>query len=236
MDKNRNTKSNEFDAYADDYESALDKGISISGEKKDYFASQRVSWLAKCLIWSNLKPAKILDFGCGTGTSTPFLLSLEGCQKVTGIDISHKSIVQAKKQYGSKFSEFLTLDEYTSYQEYDLAFCNGVFHHIPLNQRVSTASLVFNSLKKGGFFAFWENNPWNPGTRYIMKKIPFDRDAITLNVNEAVNLLKSVGFDILSKSFLFYFPRSLSVLRFMEPYMTQIPLGAQYMVLCKRPT
>ena len=30
-----------FDLYADDYDVALARGISVSGEKKDYFAQRR---------------------------------------------------------------------------------------------------------------------------------------------------------------------------------------------------
>jgi hypothetical protein len=35
-----------------------------------------------------------------------------------------------------------------------------------------------------------ENNPWNPGTRYVMSRIPFDRDAIPLTPSAARHLLK----------------------------------------------
>ena len=41
-----------------------------------------------------------------------------------------------------------------------------------------------DALRPGGLFAFWENNPWNPGTRLVMSRIPFDRDAITLSALE----------------------------------------------------
>ena len=68
----------EFDEYADPeaYDAALDRGISISGEDKSYFARGRVAWLADCLKSHGLRPAQVLDFGCGTGTATPFLLDI----------------------------------------------------------------------------------------------------------------------------------------------------------------
>jgi hypothetical protein len=31
-----------FDAYAEDYDVALARGISVSGERKDYFAQRRI--------------------------------------------------------------------------------------------------------------------------------------------------------------------------------------------------
>src|SRR5438445_109754 len=36
----------EFDRYAGTYDSALNRGLSVSGESKEYFAHQRVRWLA----------------------------------------------------------------------------------------------------------------------------------------------------------------------------------------------
>jgi hypothetical protein len=87
-------------------------------------------------------------------------------------------------------------------------------------------------LRPGGFFAFWENNPWNPGTRWIMSRTPIDRDAITISPREARKLLHSADFRVLSVDSLFYFPRSLGWFRPLEKVLTRLPLGGQYLVLC----
>jgi len=119
--------------------------------------------------------------------------------------------------------------------DFDLAFCNGVFHHIPLSERADAVNHVLRSLKPGGIFALWENNPWNPGTRYVMSKIPFDRDAITLAPPNARKLLHDGGFEILQTDFQFFFPRPLCWFRGLEPLLAKIPLGAQYQVLARKP-
>ena len=36
------SSDNTFDAYAEDYDVALARGISVSGERKDYFTQRRV--------------------------------------------------------------------------------------------------------------------------------------------------------------------------------------------------
>jgi len=82
--------------------------------------------------------------------------------------------------------------------------------------------------------AFWENNPWNPGMRYVMSRIPFDRDAVTLTAPETRRLLQAGGFEVLRTDFLFIFPRVLSWFRCVESLMTQLPLGAQYQFLCRK--
>ena len=56
----------------------------------------------------------------------------------------------------------------------DLVFCNGVFHHILPQGRGAVLDYVKSCLKPGGLFALWENNPWNPGTRYVMNRVSFD--------------------------------------------------------------
>ncbi len=96
--------------------------------------------------------------------------------------------------------------------------------------------MVFASLRPGGYFAFWENNPWNPGTRWIMSRTPIDRDAITISPREARRLLQSTGFRVLSVDSLFYFPRSLGWFRPLEKALTRLPLGGQYLALCVKDT
>ena len=224
-----------FDEFAGDYESALQQGLSVSGESKDYFAENRILWVKRRLTELGESPKSVMDFGCGTGSSTPFLLNELGVGKVVGTDVSADSLAEARKAYDPARSEFATLDDYKPDGSLDMAFCNGVFHHIPLSERAGAVDYVLRSIKPGGIFAFWENNPWNPGTRYVMSKIPFDHDAITLTPPEARKLLTDNGFTILRTDFLFIFPKSLGFLRGLEPPLAGAPLGAQYLVLCRKP-
>jgi len=68
----------DFDSYPGDYDSALARGIRVSGENKIYFARERIAWLAKCLEKLHMHPRSVLDFGCGIGSSTRFFLDLLG--------------------------------------------------------------------------------------------------------------------------------------------------------------
>ena len=227
--------NSEFDAYAAEYDAILAKGISISGEDKNYFARGRVAWLARCLSGLQERPRTVMDFGCGTGSSIPFLLSEFVLESVLGVDLSVESLAIAKRLYGGACVQFASRAEQQPAKHLDLAFCNGVFHHIPPNDRSAAISSVYSSLRPGGLFAFWENNPWNPGTRYIMSRIPFDRDAITLSSPAALRLLREGGFEIIRTDFLFFFPKCLSWLRSFECRLKHLPLGAQYQILCRKP-
>jgi hypothetical protein len=105
---------------------------------------------------------------------------------------------------------------------------------IESDQHAEALSYLHRSLSDGGYFGFWENNPWNPGTRLVMRRILFDRDARLLSPSAARTLLEHAGFEILGTDFLFIFPRVLAALRSLEARLTRIPAGAQYMVLCRK--
>ena len=229
------TQNVEFDRHAESYDTDLSQALSVTGEDKDYFARGRIQWLSKCLRNAQKRPGYVMDFGCGTGSATPHLLDLLKAQSILGIDISSRSLDVAKRTHGSEHVQFLLLDRYHPTEQIDLVVSNGAFHHIPLDKRLSAVNYIFRSLRPGGLLALWENNPWNPGTRYVMSQCPFDQDAIPLASSETRRLVRDGGFEILRTDFLFIFPKVLSWFRGIESLVSRLPLGAQYQVLCRRP-
>lgn len=226
----------EFDAYAGDYAMQLGAGLSLTGEDMSYYARARARWLARRLAGMATRPRNVLDFGCGTGSATPYLINELGADRVLGVDVSAASIRVAQERFGGERATFLRIGASTiAPASLDLAFCNGVFHHIPPRQREESARYVLEILRPGGVFAFWENNPWNPGTRAVMRRVAFDRDAITLTPPESRALLRRVGFDVIRTDFLFIFPAVMRWLRWIEPMAAGLPIGGQYLVLCRRP-
>jgi SAM-dependent methyltransferase len=226
----------DFDEYAEAYDAALNRGISLSGEDKEYFARRRIEWLGYCLKFLCECPRRIMDYGCGSGSTTPFFFEVLGAQFVLGLDASAKSLDLARRNYASDQTEFRALDQYRAGEEVDLVYCNGVFHHIAPYERRATLDRIRRCLRPGGLFAFWENNPLNPGTRLVMARIPFDKDAVTLTAREARRLLRAGGFQVLRTDFVFLFPRALKWLRRIEPRISCVPLGAQFQVLCRNPS
>jgi SAM-dependent methyltransferase len=224
----------QFDKYAENYDAALNEGLSATGESKDYFAQRRVLWLSQCLRKMAVRPKRILDYGCGTGSTAKLFLDLLQPDSVTGVDSSIKSVALAS-QAQSERTQFFLNSHFRPKQDIDLAYCNGVFHHILPNDRTAELGYIARSLRRGGLFAFWENNPWNPGTRYVMSRIPFDRDAVPLAPNSARTLLRNNGFEILRTDFLFFFPKALGFFRPIESWFSRVPLGGQYQILCRQP-
>lgn len=223
-----------FDGRADDFDDTLAHALSATGEGKEYFACARVAWLCRCLDALGVRPRAVMDYGCGTGSATPYLFDLLGAASVTGVDVSPRSLDLATKRWGSSGAVF-SLPSSGPSAQCDLVFSNGVFHHIPPHERSGAIAYVYDALADGGWFALWENNPWNPGARYVMAHCAFDREAIMLASPQARRLLRAQGFEVVCTDFLFIFPRALRWLRWLEPFVSRLPLGGQYQVLCRKP-
>lgn len=224
----------EFDTYASNYDEALNRGLALTGEAKEYYAAGRVKWLRKRLASFHCTPSNCLDFGCGTGTSAAFLREELKIASYSGFDPSAESISHAVQQNTWSAAKFTSDQSSLEIGGFELAFCNGVFHHIDPEQREQAVSLVWRSLKPGGVFALWENNRWNPAVHYAMSRVPFDRDAQMLFPSQARALLRKAGFSVLGTDYCFVFPGALRSLRFLEPALCKLPLGGQYLVLARK--
>ena len=223
--------SEELFDLSEQYDEMLRMGVSLSGEDPAYFMRGRIDDLAARLP-SGWKANRILDFGCGTGESSAYLAAKFPGACVVGVDTSASAVGLAEKRHGTDHIQFSPMEQLPNEPPFQLCYVNGVFHHIEPLRRLEAVQSVFNALSLGGYFALFENNPWNLGTRMVMSRIPFDRDAQTLSYLATQKLVKAGGFRLANASrFLFYFPRSLGMLRGLETFLREVPLGAQYYVL-----
>lgn len=220
-----------FDQYAKGYKESLEQGLALSGETQEYFARKRVEFVGEVL--AKVRAGKVLDYGCGTGGTLPLLAGRLNASDGVGVDVSAESITLARRDIPG--FRFHLIDEFNEPGSFDVAYCNGVFHHIPPERRADCVAYVFRQLKPGGYFAFWENNPWNPGTQWIMRRVPFDRDAVKISIPRGKQLLRDAGFEVVRVDTRFLFPRSLRWLRGLERWLLAAPVGGQYLVLARRP-
>jgi trans-aconitate methyltransferase len=227
-----------FDSYAHDYEQALNAGLRVSGEDSVFFATHRIEQTKKAV--EKLAPTcgrdKVIDFGCGIGTSLELLRQRFGFKTLHGLDVSSASLAIAGGRFDLPGLQFETIARYVPSADADLVYCNGVFHHIVPERRKDSVAYIRAALKVGGVFALWENNPWNPGVHYVMNAIPFDRDAQMIFPHAATKLLRASGFKILRLRFFFVFPKALTIFRFIEPALSPLPLGAQYQIIAIKET
>jgi hypothetical protein len=91
-------------------------------------------------------------------------------------------------------------------------------------------------LKKGGRLYFFEHNPINPLTKYLVKTCVFDADAKLLTYQYSKKILKEVSFKNLKTHFIIFLPRMpwLKKLLGIEKYLEWLPLGGQYMIRAQK--
>ncbi len=216
----------EFDRHAVRYEADLQQSIPAALAEDQYFAEYKIRYVARRM--QNNAPSTILDFGCGIGRSLSLLnLQFPGTE-LWGYDVSAKSIELARQHLATAnlTSELAELP----LAQFDVIFAANVFHHIPCTERKDALGSCRDLLRGGGRMYLFEHNPFNPVTRLIFERCPFDKEASMLERREALLLAKEVGLNVLHSGYTLFFPRQLAVLRPLERMLEWLPLGAQYCV------
>lgn len=219
----------DFDDFANDYHDIHSENIKLSGADSLYFAEYKILELKK--FESDL-PQQILDVGCGDGATEIFIRRHFPTWRITAIDVSEKSLQQAKQRELSNVSFRWYNGREIPFEEnsFDIVFVAAVLHHIDFPLHNVFVKEVYRVLKKGGRVYVFEHNPLNPATRYLVKTCVFDTNAHLLSYRYTHRLLRSSGFTLIQKKFILFFPRKgiFSFLLNLEKKLTWLPLGAQY--------
>jgi len=227
----------EFDVHAKTYTEILDKNISCSGEDSSYFAEYKIKDLHRELTTRGVATAsalRLLDFGCGVGSSTPHLRRHFGQATLFGVDVSDESLALARSRHGEEAS-FLKMSGNELPDDIDgidaaCAMC--VFHHIDEDQHVELLAKIRRRLKPHGLLMVYEHNPLNPLTVRVVNTCPFDANATLIGARLMAKRCREAGFATADVKYRVFFPRFLRVLRPMEELLTWLPLGGQYYVSC----
>lgn len=216
----------EFDQYAEQYDQVLGETIPEALNEDGYFAEYKIALMAKRL--GRNQPANILDFGCGAGRSLPYLQQYFPNAELWGYDVSPASLKVAAQRVPEThlFSDWDSIAN----ERFDVIVAANVFHHIPPAQRQHALTQCWQTLGKDGQMFLFEHNPFNPATRWIFERCPFDADAEMLSLATALDLTSKAGFQTEQHGYTLFFPRPLAFLRGLEPCLKRLPLGAQYYV------
>jgi ubiquinone/menaquinone biosynthesis C-methylase UbiE len=221
----------DFDAYAKDYRTIHTNNIKIAGVDSFYFAEMKVKMITE---FESNSVIKVLDVGCGDGVTEVFINKYFPSWNICAIDISDKSIEQAKNKNvnGCEFQLYDGKNIPFNDNSFDVIFMAGVLHHIDFSLHNGLLQEVSRVLKMKGRFFLFEHNPFNPVTKHLVDTCIFDKDAKLLKIDYALQLLRENNFNVQKKKFIIFFPRKgvLSKFIFLEKYLQWLPLGGQYFI------
>jgi SAM-dependent methyltransferase len=211
------------------------ENIRITGESPDYFARYKAGH-ARRIAGGPLAVNRILDFGCGIGNSTGFLQECFADCEVTGTDVSPASLEIAKSRTGPA-ARFVAVegdalpfgDRY-----FGLVFVSCVFHHLDAERHSAALREIRRVLAPGGILAIYEHNPWNPLTVRTVQACEFDELAVLIPATRLKKTVMATGFADARTRFIVFYPAFLGFMRWSEPMLSWLPLGAQYCVSARR--
>lgn len=225
----------EFDAHAYSYKEVLDQSIGFSGEDSAYFADYKIRDLCEELARAGIDAGsvlKLMDFGCGVGTSMPHARRHFARAELLGVDVSKHSLEQARLFYG-ELGSFLPLEgNKWPVQAFslDAAYAMCVFHHVEEEAHVQILSDIRGRLKPGGIMMVYEHNPYNPLTVRVVNNCPFDENAKLIRASVMAQRCRDAGYKDVKVRFRVFFPGFLKPFRFAEGLLSWLPLGGQYYV------
>ena len=125
----------EFDRFARSYDDDLQAGLSVTGEDKHFYSRERLLLLRRRLQALEIRVTAVMDFGCGTGSTTPLLHEAFEGARVFGVDVSTELLDVARAEHARTGVTFMTPEAWPPDLAVDLVYSSGVFHHINPAQR-----------------------------------------------------------------------------------------------------
>ncbi len=224
-----------FEAYRDSYADVVNRAVSFAGQDLDHYTEIKAGELLRLCRACLGDPAGLsaLDLGCGVGLTDRFLLGRFG--RLQGVDREQGLVDRARESNpGAAYAVYDGVDLPFGDGAFDLVFAINVFHHVPPAERPGLLREMGRVTAPGGLVAVFEHNPLNPGTRMVVRRVPFDRDAVLLRSGPLRRLMRAAGLRPVRVRYIVFFPFRGRVFRRLERLLGWLPLGAQHYVAARK--
>lgn len=128
-------------------------------------------------ILEGIKAENLLDIGCGNGTITKIIAKAVGADKVVGVDISTRQLIQARKKGIKTFRIDLNNEGIPIKTRFELIVCTDVLEHIFDPDHVLDE--IYRLSKSNGYQLFSTPNfaAWYNRLALLLGWQPFNLDA-----------------------------------------------------------
>jgi SAM-dependent methyltransferase len=216
----------DFDRFAGQYDALLKASLPPMVVDIDRFAAYKIEEIAHVL--RDRSPERILDFGCGPGRSLGLLARAFPAAALFGYDPSPECAASARARHREAVitSDWNTLP----HDGFDCVVAANVFHHISPDQRSAMMARCGRALRPNGSLFVFEHNPFNPMTRWVFNRCPFDCDAQMLGRAETLQLGRVAGLKVVAARYTLFVPFAGSLWTALQRALGWCPIGAQYYV------
>ena len=113
--------------------------------------TEYATWMPEVMGFNDFAGARLLEVGCGMGTD--LLQFARGGAKVTGVDLTPRSIEISRRHlevYGERGDFAITDGEHLPFasESFDVVYSNGVLHHTP--ETAGAVREIHRVLRSGG--------------------------------------------------------------------------------------
>jgi len=219
----------DFDALAPTYVTNVDESVSFTGRNSAFFANRKVGLLEQIAAKSvgELSSLSVLDVGCGTGTTSRFLV--DRCQSLVGVDVSKEMLDQAAKTVPEASFTWYGGEELPFPDgQFDVVLAVCVLHHVTPAERRSFVAELHRVARPGGLVALFEHNPYNPLTRRAVSSCELDHGVVLLSQGDTRRLLQAAGVRSVRAEFLLFTPLGGRIGASIDHMLRQLPMGGQY--------
>ena len=226
----------DFDQFARRYGEEVDSAVAFSGRSHLFFLRAKVRHLLELARARCGDPGEltVLDVGCGTGILAG--LVVPHVRRLVAVDIATAGLSEGRRLAPS--CRFVAYDGGAlpfAERSFDLAYMVCVLHHVAVGARELLMQEVARVVRPGGVVVVFEHNPWNPLTRHVVSRCPFDRDAVLVRRPELSRLMVDAGLVLVDHAYILVFPWQSRFWRAAEARLGKLPLGAQYWAAAERP-